>query len=105
MIPLILFGRASLINEGIGTSFSVPISNLPELVYETKKDIEAAGLKSIIVGHVGDGNFHSLMLFETEEEKELVKGLVDRMVRRAIALEGTCMSPILSRGACADARI
>lgn len=34
---------------------SVPVSRLPDLVYETKKDIEASGIVSTIVGHVGDG--------------------------------------------------
>ena len=38
-------------------SNSVPVSRLPDLVYETKKDIEASGLISTIVGHVGDGNY------------------------------------------------
>ena len=44
-----------------------------------------------IVGHVGDGNFHALILFKTDEEKMKAKELVHRMVKRAIALGGTCM--------------
>jgi len=35
--------------------YSVPVSRLPQLVYETKEDLAKAGLKSTIVGHVGDG--------------------------------------------------
>ncbi|EUC64848.1 D-lactate dehydrogenase (cytochrome) oxidoreductase [Rhizoctonia solani AG-3 Rhs1AP] len=76
--------------KGWSTDVCVPISKLPELVYETKKDIAKSGVVSTIVGHVGDGNFHSLLLFETDEELELVKGVVHRMVERAIALDGTC---------------
>lgn len=34
---------------------SVPVSKLPQLVYETKEDLASSGLKSTIVGHVGDG--------------------------------------------------
>ena len=34
---------------------SVPVSKLPELVLETKKDLQSLGVKSTIVGHVGDG--------------------------------------------------
>lgn len=34
---------------------SVPVSKLPQLVYETKEDLAKSGLKSTIVGHVGDG--------------------------------------------------
>ena len=37
---------------------SVPVSKLPELVYETKKEIEEAGLLATIVGHAGDGEFN-----------------------------------------------
>lgn len=34
---------------------SVPVSRLPQLVYETKKDMADSGIRSTIVGHVGDG--------------------------------------------------
>ena len=79
-------------NQAVGLilQFSVPVSRLPELVYDTKRDIASMGLVSTIVGHVGDGNFHALILFQTEEEKQKVKELVHRMVKRAIALDGTC---------------
>ncbi|TFY79625.1 hypothetical protein EWM64_g4390 [Hericium alpestre] len=73
------------------TDVCVPISKLPELVYETQKDIERSGIKGPIVGHAGDGNFHSLLLFKTDEELVKVRDLVHRMVERAIAREGTCM--------------
>ncbi|KAJ1307473.1 hypothetical protein OPQ81_001572 [Rhizoctonia solani] len=76
--------------KGWATDVCVPISKLPELVYETKRDITQSGIVSTMVGHVGDGNFHTLLLFETEEELERVKGVVHRMVERAIALDGTC---------------
>lgn len=48
------------------------------------------GITGVIVGHVGDGNFHTQLLFKTDEELEKIKELVKRMVHRAIALEGTC---------------
>lgn len=38
------------------SSNSVPVSKLSDLVYETKQDIQKAGIVSIIVGHVGDGH-------------------------------------------------
>lgn len=41
------------------TDVCVPPSRLPELVGETKKDLEETGIKSTIVGHVGDGAFLS----------------------------------------------
>jgi len=76
--------------RGWSTDVCVPVSRLPDLVYETKKDIQESGIVSTIVGHVGDGNFHALLLFKNDEELETCKHLVHRMVERAIALDGTC---------------
>ena len=72
------------------TDVCVPVSKLPQLVYETKQDLEKAGLRSTIVGHVGDGNFHALILFDDDKELKKVSDAVHRMVNRAIALDGTC---------------
>ncbi|KAL1950849.1 hypothetical protein VTO73DRAFT_5973 [Trametes versicolor] len=76
--------------RGWSTDVCVPVSRLPDLVYETKKDLEEHGLLSTIVGHVGDGNFHALLLFRNDQELEDAHAAVDRMVKRAIALDGTC---------------
>ncbi|KAL5501751.1 DLD1_2 [Sanghuangporus vaninii] len=76
--------------KGWPTDVCVPVSRLPDLVYETKKDLNEAGLVSTIVGHVGDGNFHALILFKDDEELVKVRESVRRMVERAIALDGTC---------------
>ncbi|KAL0574570.1 D-lactate ferricytochrome c oxidoreductase [Marasmius crinis-equi] len=72
------------------TDVCVPVSRLPELVYSTKKDLEEAGLRSTIVGHVGDGNFHALLLFKDDDDLKLVEDAVHRLVHRALALDGTC---------------
>jgi D-lactate dehydrogenase (cytochrome) len=45
------------------TDVCVPVSRLPQLVYETKKDLKNSGLKSTIVGHVGDGKACSYVTF------------------------------------------
>jgi FAD/FMN-containing dehydrogenase len=70
----------------------VPVSRLPQLVYETKKDLSDSNLRATIVGHVGDGNFHALILFDPEKESDATNGAVHRLVHRAIAMDGTCMS-------------
>ncbi|KAL4261879.1 D-lactate dehydrogenase (cytochrome) [Pleurotus pulmonarius] len=72
------------------TDVCVPVSHLPRLVLETKKDLAEAGLKSTIVGHVGDGNFHALILFHSPEELQSVSEAVHRLVHRAIGMDGTC---------------
>jgi D-lactate dehydrogenase (cytochrome) len=70
------------------TDVAVPISKLPQIIEETKKDIVDSGLLGTIVGHVGDGNFHAILLFG-KNEQQVAEGIVHRMVKRAIALEGT----------------
>ncbi|PPR08076.1 hypothetical protein CVT24_010537, partial [Panaeolus cyanescens] len=72
------------------TDVCVPVSYLPKLVHETKKDLKDCGLHSTIVGHVGDGNFHALILFDIDTEHEKASQAVHRLVRRAIAMDGTC---------------
>jgi len=70
------------------TDVAVPLSKLPVIISETRQDIKKSGLLGAIVGHVGDGNFHTILMFG-EEETEAAEELVHRMVKRAIELEGT----------------
>lgn len=74
------------------TDVCVPISNLAECVTETRRDIDRSELTVCIVGHVGDGNFHLLILVDPADMIEIGKAreLHDRMVQRAIAAKGTC---------------
>jgi FAD/FMN-containing dehydrogenase len=73
-----------------GSDVCVPPSELPALVGETKKDLDSCGLKYTILGHVGDGNFHAVLMFRNDEELEKVRDVVHRMVHRALLLDGTC---------------
>lgn len=77
-------------NHAWTTDVAVPMSRLAEIVTETKKDIVASGLFGTIVGHVGDGNFHTILMYNPETEREVAEGVVHRMVKRALAMEGTC---------------
>lgn len=70
------------------TDVAVPISKLPDIIEETKNDMVANNLLGSIVGHVGDGNFHCLLLFG-QEDKRKAERVVHRMVERAIQMEGT----------------
>jgi D-lactate dehydrogenase (cytochrome) len=74
------------------TDVCVPISRLAECVVETQKDIEKLGLVAPIVGHVGDGNFHTSPAFDSKNPKEMaaVETFLERLTQRAIAMEGTC---------------
>ncbi|MGO4386866.1 FAD-binding oxidoreductase [Microvirga sp. 2YAF29] len=78
--------------QSVATDVCVPISRLAECVDETKRDILESGLIAPIVGHVGDGNFHVQPLVNTDDPAEIAacEAFVDRLVRRAVAMEGTC---------------
>jgi D-lactate dehydrogenase (cytochrome) len=78
--------------KGWPTDVCVPISRLAECIAETKKDLEQTGLLAPLVGHVGDGNFHLVYLIDTEDEAEMraAKEHSDRMVLRALSMDGTC---------------
>ena len=74
------------------TDVCVPLSRLAECVEATQRDIAELGITAGIVGHVGDGNFHASPLFDLNDEDEVrrVKIFVERVVERALAMEGTC---------------
>lgn len=73
------------------TDVCVPISRLTECIAETEIDIAAASFFIAMVGHVGDGNFHLGLAIDPDDPNELAEAaaLNDRLVRRAIAMEGT----------------
>ena len=70
----------------------MPISRLAECVVETKADLAASDLLGAMVGHVGDGNFHISLLVDRNDAAEVgrVKGFLERLALRAIAMDGTC---------------
>lgn len=70
------------------TDVAVPISRLPEIIQETKDKLVESGLLGGIVGHVGDGNFHTILLYN-DSEKKVAEDVVHFMVDRAIEMEGT----------------
>jgi D-lactate dehydrogenase (cytochrome) len=74
------------------TDVCVPISQLARCVGETVKDLDQASFPYTIVGHVGDGNFHVMMLLDPANPAEWQESerLNQRLVDRAIAMDGTC---------------
>ena len=76
---------------GLVTDICVPISKLAQAISETRADIEASPLMGPMVGHVGDGNVHCILLVDREnsEEIEIARRLGDRMADRALRLGGT----------------
>jgi len=78
--------------NAIATDVCVPISRLAECVVATQRDIADSGLVAPILGHVGDGNFHLTLLVDKADRDELgrAKDFCERLVERALAMEGTC---------------
>jgi D-lactate dehydrogenase (cytochrome) len=76
----------------IATDVCVPLSRLAECVTETQREIAADGLVAPIMGHVGDGNFHLTLLVDMADAAEVkaAKVLCERLVERALAMDGTC---------------
>ncbi|OYW56313.1 MAG: FAD-binding oxidoreductase [Hyphomicrobium sp. 32-62-53] len=74
------------------TDVCVPVSRLAECLEETVADLAASRLDGPIVGHVGDGNFHTVLAFDGAdgEVRARVDGYLDRLVARAHRMEGTC---------------
>lgn len=79
-------------SRAISTDVCVPISRLAEAIAGTQADIAASGLTAPIVGHVGDGNYHVLILTDPDNpaQIEACEALGSRIVERALALGGTC---------------
>jgi D-lactate dehydrogenase (cytochrome) len=78
--------------KGWTTDVCVPISRLAECIHQTAADLEDSFLIAPLVGHVGDGNFHLVFLVDPENPDELreAQRLNDRLVERALAMDGTC---------------
>ena len=76
----------------ITTDVCVPISRLTDCVLQTKADIDREGFTAPIVGHVGDGNFHVILLIDRESADEVLRAEAfnRRLVERAIEMDGTC---------------
>ncbi len=74
------------------TDVCVPISRLADCIEQTQRDIEESKLLAPIVGHVGDGNFHLLLLVDHDDPQEVdrAEALHRRMVIRALEMDGTC---------------
>ncbi|HWI28982.1 MAG TPA: FAD-linked oxidase C-terminal domain-containing protein, partial [Stellaceae bacterium] len=74
------------------TDVCVPISRLAPCIAETRADIQASSLTGGMVGHVGDGNFHVGILVDPARPEEIAEAtrLNERLVQRAIAMDGTC---------------
>ncbi|KAB8077152.1 hypothetical protein BDV29DRAFT_68399 [Aspergillus leporis] len=90
-----LWSMLALRKEGSqvwSTDVAVPISRLPDIIEITQKELNNLGLFASILGHIGDGNFHTCILYDRKDpaETERVEKFVYDMVDRALEMEGSC---------------
>ena len=78
--------------QALSSDVCVPISRLAECVVATQQDAAASRFIAPIVGHVGDGNFHLLLMVDLNDADEIkrAEALLERLVERALAMDGTC---------------
>jgi D-lactate dehydrogenase (cytochrome) len=79
-------------SAGLTTDVCVPVSALADCLAAAQADIAEHGLTASIVGHVGDGNFHAIVLVDPTDDEEVARAQAfhGRLVERALAHEGTC---------------
>jgi len=73
----------------IATDVCVPISQLAQIVHQTQLDIKNTGITGPIIGHVGDGNFHSTLIIRNKSDLKVAQELSHRMTERALDMGGT----------------
>lgn len=74
------------------TDVAVPLSRLPDIIEVSKKELDDLGIMASILGHIGDGNFHESILYDSKDPREraAVEKCINDMVDRALEMEGTC---------------
>jgi D-lactate dehydrogenase (cytochrome) len=79
-------------SQVVATDVCVPVSRLAECVTETQEDIRQNGPIAPLFGHVGDGNFHTVIsvMIDDANEVERVRSFISRLSERALSMEGTC---------------
>ncbi|XP_022766900.1 D-lactate dehydrogenase [cytochrome], mitochondrial isoform X7 [Durio zibethinus] len=78
--------------EAMISDVCVPLSHLAELISRSKQELDASPLICVVIAHAGDGNFHTVILFDPnqEEHRREAERLNQFMVYTALSMEGTC---------------
>ena len=75
----------------VSTDVCVPLSRLADCIDATEADVQSSGLPIVLLGHVGDGNFHLGINVDPTSHAEMARAedLNRRLVSRAIEMGGT----------------
>ena len=73
------------------TDICVPISSLVECIKFAESEIQKYGLKAPMVGHVGDGNFHTTVIYnpEKKDDYKMIRDYSDKLIEKALSVDGT----------------
>ncbi|HEV3407234.1 MAG TPA: FAD-linked oxidase C-terminal domain-containing protein [Gaiellaceae bacterium] len=76
----------------MSTDVCVPVSALADAVAEARRVVEAEGVTCAILGHVGDGNYHTVFMVDPDDEAEVARAarINAEIVRFALSRHGTC---------------
>ncbi|XP_066393389.1 D-lactate dehydrogenase [cytochrome], mitochondrial-like [Miscanthus floridulus] len=79
-------------HESMSTDVCVPLSRLAECISTSKRLLDASPLTCLVVAHAGDGNFHTIILFDPsqDDQRKEAERLNHFMVHTALSMEGTC---------------
>ncbi len=78
--------------RAVTTDTCVPISRLGEAIAAARRILDSSKIPSMMVGHVGDGNFHSMLVIDPDDaaQNDEAERLNDEIVALALAMGGTC---------------
>ena len=79
-------------SRSLTTDAAVPLSRLSEAVASAEEIFTGQPFTWSILGHVADGNFHALLMFDPADERthDAAKAASSELTRRVIAMGGTC---------------
>ena len=79
-------------SRAISTDTCVPISRLAQSIDGARRILDTANFPTMLLGHVGDGNFHAVLLIDPQDpaEVEEAERLNREIVRLALSVDGTC---------------
>ena len=74
------------------TDVCVPISELADAVVYARNELNSIGLIGGLTGHVGDGNFHAILMIDMTDAVEVAKAesFNEKIVHYALERNGTC---------------
>jgi D-lactate dehydrogenase (cytochrome) len=78
--------------RAVSTDTCVPISRLADSISGARRILDTAKFPTMLLGHVGDGNFHAVVLIDADDASEVAEAerINDEIVRLALSMDGTC---------------